>query len=124
MLYYRRKEEKMFIEIARLFIVSAILVIVYFAYVKKDTLPKLVTLIILASIAAAMALSALAGLLSAIDFLENALKTLAGLIVYLEIGLLVFVMFFSKHKTKISLLKAAIIVYMVLVLLMALGVFR
>jgi len=117
----------MFIEMIRLFIASAILVIIFFAYVKKETLPKLVTLIILASIAVSMALNAFAGIISGIDFLnflENALKTLASLVVYLEIGLIIFVMFFSQHKTKITLLKVAIIGYMVLVLLLALGVFK
>ena len=116
----------MFNEIARIIIATSILLIVFFAYIKKDTLPKLVTFTILASIALTMALSGLAGLISGVDFLnflESIFRSLADLVVYVELGLIIFLLFFSKYKTKISLLRIAIIVYVVTKLLLAFGVF-
>jgi hypothetical protein len=113
-------------ELARIVIAAAILLIIFFAYMKKDTLPKLVTYIILSSIALSMALTGLAGLISGVDFLiflVSIFRGLADLVVYVEIGLIIFILFFSKYKTKIDLLKIVIIVYLVLKLLLAFGVF-
>ena len=114
-------------ELIRIIIAASILLIIFFAYMKKDTLPKLVSYVILASIAITMGLSGFAGLISGVDFLSflvNIFRTLASLVVYFEIGLIVFLLFFSKFKTKISLLRIAIIIYVVLRLLLAFGVFN
>jgi len=114
-------------ELARITIALSILVILFFAYNKKDTLPKLVSFIILASIALSMALTGFAGLISDVnflDFLETIFRALAGLVVYVEIGLIIFLLFFSKYKTKVMLLKLAIIIYSVLTILLAFNVFR
>jgi hypothetical protein len=54
--------------------------------------------------------------------LESIFRTLADLVVYIELGFIIFLLFFSKHKTKISILKIAIIVYVVIKLLLAFGV--
>jgi hypothetical protein len=116
----------MLIEFARIIIAASILVIIFFAYMKKDTLPKLVTYIILTSIALAMALNGFAGLISDIEFLnflENLFRSISGLIIYVELGLIIFLLFFSKHKTKITVLKVVIIIYVVLKLLLAFGIF-
>jgi hypothetical protein len=116
----------MLIELTRILIASAILVIIFFAYMKKDMLPRLVTYTILASIALAMALNGFAGLISDIEFLnflESIFRTISGLIVYVEIGLILFLLFFSKHQTKVTLLKVVIIIYVVLKLLLAFGIF-
>jgi hypothetical protein len=112
-------------ELARIIIAVSILFIVFFAYIKKDTLPKLVTYVILSSIALTMALSGLAGLISGVDFLSflvSILRTLGDLVVFVELGLIIFLLFFTKHKTKIMPLKVVIIVYVVFKLLLAFGV--
>ncbi len=117
----------MLIELTRIIIALSILVIVVFAYIKKDMLPKLISYVILSSIALSMILSGLAGLISGVDFLnflESIFRTLADLVIYLEVGIIIFLLFFSKFKTKITLLKVVIIVYVVLTLLLAFGVFN
>jgi hypothetical protein len=122
-----RREKNMINEILRIVLALSILVIVFFAYMKKDSLPKLVTYTILSSIALSMALSGLAGLIADIEFLnfmENIFRTLSDLVVYVEIGLIIFLLFFTKHKTKIAVLKVIIIVYIVVKLLLVFGVFN
>ena len=117
----------MFNEIARIIIGLCILFIVFFAYMKKDTLPKLVSYIILASIALTMTFAGFAGLISDVDFLnflESIFRTLADLVVFVEIVVILFLLFFSKNKTKIMILKVAIIIYVILTALLAFGVFR
>ena len=114
----------MFIEIARIIIGVSILFIVFFAFTTKDALSKLVTFVILASIGLTMVLSGLAGLISGVDFLnflESIFRTLADLVVFVEIVLIIFLLFFSKNKTKIMLLKIVIILYVVLTAVMAFG---
>lgn len=115
----------MFNEIARIIIAASILLIVFFAFMKKDMLPKLLSYTILASIALSMAFSGLAGLIADIDFLnflESIFRTLADIVVFLEISVIIFLLFFSKFKTKFMLLKVVTIIYVVLTLLLALGV--
>ena len=112
-------------ELARIIIAVSILFIVFFAYIKKDKLPTLVTYVILSSIALTMALGGLAGLISGVDFLsflESIFRTLRDLIVFIEIGLIIFLLFFTKHKTKIMALKVVIIVYILFKLLLAFGI--
>jgi len=114
-------------EIARIIVAASILIIVFIAFVKKDTLPKLVSYTILASIALSMAFSGFAGLIANVDFLnflESIFRFLADIVVFLEIGIIVFLLFFSKFKTKVILLKVVIIIYVVLTLLLEFGVFK
>jgi len=115
----------MLVLLVRIIIALTILFIVFFAYMKKDMLPKLVTYTILTSIALSMALSGFAGLISDVDFLSflvRIFRTLADLVVYVEVALIVFLLFFSKFKSKTMLLKVVIMVYVVLTLLLAFGV--
>ncbi|MDO9629038.1 MAG: hypothetical protein Q7I99_03975 [Acholeplasmataceae bacterium] len=117
----------MFNEIARIIIGFSILLILFFAYMKKDMLPKLVSFTILASIAFAMIFTSFARLISDVDFLnflESIFRTLADLVVFVEIVVILFLLFFSKFKTKVMVIKVVIIVYVVLVALLAFGVFR
>lgn len=115
------------IEIARIIIAITILLILFFAYTTKGMLPKLVSFVILTSIALSMVFSGLAGLISGIDFLnflESLFRTIADIIVYVEVGFIIFLLFFSKVKTKRMPLKVAIIIYVVLTLLLAFGIFN
>jgi hypothetical protein len=117
----------MFNQIAQIIVAVSIFIIVFFAYLEKDRLPKLVSYTILASIAITMALNGLAGLISGVDFLnflESIFRTMADFVVFLEIGLIIFLMFFSKHKTKITLLKVFIIIYIIFTLILRFGLFN
>lgn len=107
-------------------IAASIFVVLFFAFMTKSKLARYVAFTILAAVAASMALNGLAGLISDVDFLsflESFIRLLSDIIVYIELGIIVFLLFMSKFKTKIMVLKVAIIVYGVLTLLLALGVF-
>jgi len=117
----------MFNEIARIIIGLSILLILFFAYTKKDKLPKYVAYTILGSIALSMVFRGFAGLISDVEFLnflESIFRTFADLVVFVEILVILFLLFLSKHTTKIMLLKTGIIVYVVLTVLMQLGIFK
>jgi hypothetical protein len=49
-------------------------------------------------------------------------KGISGIVIYAELVLLIILVFFSKYKTKVPLLKWTIVVYVVLVLLVEFNV--
>ena len=101
-------------------IAASIGIILFFAYTTKMKLAKYVAFTILASIAISMALNGFIGLINDVDvlsFLVSIFRFLADIVVLVEIGIILFLLFISKHKTKIMLLKVSIIVYVVLTLL-------
>ncbi len=107
-------------------IAASIFMILFFAFMTKSKIAKFVVYTILAAVAASMALNGLAGLISDVDFLsflENFIRLLSDIVVYVELGVIIFLLLVSKFKTKILFLKVAIIVYVVLTLLLALGIF-
>ena len=107
-------------------IALAALTVLFFAYTTKSKLARTVSYIILASVLLTQALGGLANLISDIEFLnflEQLFRGVNGLIVFIEVGLIIFVTFFYKFGTKNPLLKGAIIVYAVLVVLVEFGVF-
>ncbi len=113
-------------ELLRIIIAAAIVLILLFAYMKKSNLAKLTAFVILAAYALGMALSGLAGLISDVDFLSflvDVFRFLATLVVFVEIGVILYLLLLSKHKTKIMFLKVTIIVYVVIRLLVELNVF-
>ncbi|MFW5894373.1 MAG: hypothetical protein ACOCU0_00440 [Bacillota bacterium] len=112
-------------DLLQLLIALSMLLIVYFAYMKKGKLPVYAALVILASIALSESLSGLASLLGQVDFLDfivRALNSIEGLVVYAELIALVYLLFFSKFKAKDDAFKITLIVYIVLTLIMALGI--
>jgi len=107
-------------------IAASILVILFFAYMTKIKLASYIAYTILAAVAVSMALTGLIGLINDIDFLSflvSFLRLLNDIVTFVELGIIVFLLFLSKHKTKIMLLKVAVIVYVVLSLLVALNIF-
>ncbi len=111
--------------LARIFIAASIIIILLFAYMKKDKLARHVAFIILAAIAITMGLNGLANLISDIDFLTflvNIIRFLADIVFIASLALIVFLLF-MKFKTKIMALKIAIIVYVVLSLLIEFNAF-
>lgn len=92
----------------------------------KNKLARVVSYTILASIAISMALNGMAGIIADVDFLSFLVRFfqfVSDIIVYVELGLIVFLLFFSKHKSKIMLLKVAIIVYVIFTLVIELNIF-
>jgi hypothetical protein len=80
----------------------------------------------LTSVAISIAFNGMIGLIINIDFLAflvNIYRFLNDLVVFVELGFIVFLLFMSTHKTNQKLLKIAIIVYVVLKLLIALNIF-
>ncbi|GEM_PF-750721 len=116
----------MLLSIAQIVVAVLALIILFFAYFKNNTLGKLAAFVILAAILLAQLFNGFAGLISSVDFLnflESIFRGIAGLIVYAELIVLVILAFFSKHKTKVSLLNWSIIAYIILVLLIEFHVF-
>lgn len=108
-------------------IAATIFIILFFAYTTKNKLASYVSYIILAAVAAGMAFSGMIELINGVDFLEflvNFLRLLNDIVVFVEIGLILFLLFMSKFKTKIMVLKVVIIVYVVAKLLVELNVFN
>lgn len=101
-------------------IAASILTILFFAFMTKNKLASNVSYVILAAIAVSMALRGLVGLIIDVDFLSflvSILRFLNDLVIFFEIGLIVYFLFFTGHKNKVMLVKVAIIVYAVLSLL-------
>ncbi len=106
-------------------IAAAILVILFFAYTTKNKLASYVAYIILAAIALSMALNGLVGLISGVDFLSflvDILNMINSIIIFVELGLIIYLVFISKLKNKNTILKVTIIVYVVLSLLVEFNV--
>lgn len=115
----------MFSSLIQLSIAVAIIFILIFAFLSKNKLATVVSFTILASYAISMALGGMAGLIADVNFLsflESFIRLLNDIVVYIEIGIIVFLLFFSKYKNKSMLLKVVIIVYVVLTLLLALNI--
>jgi hypothetical protein len=105
-------------------IAVSILFILFFAYKKKDKLATTVSFVILTSIAISMAITGMIGIINNIDFLSflvGIYRFLNDLIVFIELGFILFLMFVIKLKTKHQTLTIAIIVYVVLRLLIELN---
>lgn len=111
--------------IIRIIIAVSIIIVLFFAYMKKDKLARNVSYIVLASIMITQALTGFATLIGGIDFLnflEQIFRGVADVVVFVELGLIIFFTFF-KFATKNRILKVSILVYVVLVLLVEFGVF-
>ncbi|MFO7969479.1 MAG: hypothetical protein R6U15_05140 [Candidatus Izemoplasmatales bacterium] len=109
-----------------IFIAITIIIILIFAYLKKSKLASLVAFTILGAYAISMAINGFVSLIADVDFLsflETFFRFINDIIVFIEAGVIIFLLFFTKHKTKVMLLKVAIIVYVVLRLLVELNVF-
>lgn len=109
-----------------LIIAASIIIVLIFAYTSKNKLASYVAYIILASMAISMAFNGLSGIIADIDFLsflESFFRFLNDIIVFIEIGLILFLLFFTKHKSNIILLKVAIITYVILTLVIELNIF-
>lgn len=112
-------------DLVQLIIASTMLLIVYFAYTKRGKLPVHAALVILGSMALSATLSGFASFLGHVDFLDflvRALRSLEGVVVYAEVIILVYLLFLSKYKTRNTTVKATLIVYIVLTLVLALGI--
>ncbi len=106
-------------------IALSIMAILFFAFMTKNKLAALVAFTILAAVAVSMFLNGLVGLIIDIDFLSflvSFFRFLNDIVVFVELGVILFLLFMSKYKSKIMLLKVAIIVYVVLTLLVEMGV--
>ncbi|MBU1019595.1 MAG: hypothetical protein KJ847_00155 [Firmicutes bacterium] len=118
----------MFIEnIIQIMIPVLALIVLFFAYFKNNNLGKLSAFTMLAAILLVHVLNGFAGLISDVDFLnflENIFRGVSGLVVYAELVVLVILVFFSKYKSKVALLKWSIVAYVVLVLLLEFHVFN
>lgn len=117
----------MLVSIVQIIIAALGLLILFYAYFRNNTLGKLAVFIILTAIFLIQFLNGFAGLIADVDFLnflESIFRGIADLVVYVELAALVFVMFFTKHKSKEVILKYALIGYIVLVLLIEFGVFK
>ncbi len=115
----------MLLTIAHLIVAVLVLVILYFAYFRNNTLGKLSAFVILAAIVLVQVLNGLAGIIADVDFLnflENLLKGISGIVIFAELVLLIILAFFGKHKSKEDLLKWSIVGYVVLVLLIEFNV--
>lgn len=108
--------------ILHLGIVIASSIILYFAYFTKNKLATLISFVILAAILLAEFLGILAGI-QFIDFLRDAFNSIKGLIIYVQIGLIIFLSFFKFKETKSSILGITIIVLVVLLLIVELQIF-
>lgn len=110
-----------------LFIIgAAILIILFFAYTTKNKLASYVSYTILAAVAISMSLNGLAGLIADIDFLsflESFLRLLSDIVVFIELVVILLLLFISKFKSKVMLLKVTIIVYVVLKLIIEFNIF-
>lgn len=110
----------------QIFVAVAIGFILFFAYMTKNKLASYVSYTILAAYALSMAFNGMMGMINSIDFLsflESFIRFLNDLVVFVEIGVILFLLFLSKYKSKIMILKVAIIVYVVLVLLLEFNLF-
>jgi len=110
----------------QIFAAVAIGFILLFAYMTKNKLASYVAYTILASYALSMAFGGMIGMIHTIDFLsflESFIRFLNDLVVFVEIGVILFLLFLSKFKTKIMILKVAIIAYVVIVLFLEFNVF-
>ena len=105
---------------------ASVMMILFFAYMSKTRLASYVAYTILAAYAISMALSGLVGFIVDVDFLSflvSILEFLDDIIVFIEVGVILFLFLMSKHKkTKIMPLKVAIMVYVVLRLLLEFGI--
>ncbi|MFH5882602.1 hypothetical protein [Liberiplasma polymorphum] len=105
---------------------ASIMVVLFFAYTTKNKLASYVAYTMLAAIAISMAINGLIGLIIDIDFLSflvSLFRLLNDIILFIELGVILYLLFISKHKTKIMLLKVAIIVYVVLKLVIEFNLF-
>jgi len=99
--------------VLQIFIVIASLIILYFAYFMKNELAKLIVFVILGAILIGNFLGILAGI-QFLDFLGNIFNILGSVIVFIEVAIIIFLMFF-KFKGKATLvLKVATVVLVVL----------
>lgn len=106
---------------------TSIIGILYFAYMTNSKLASYVAYTILAAIALTMALSGLIGLIIDVEFLAflvRFFRFLSDIILFIELAVILFLLLMSKHKTKVLLLKVAIIAYVVLTLLVEFNVFN
>ena len=111
--------------LARIIIAASIMIILFFAYMKKDKLSRHVAYVILAAMALSMGLSGLANLFGEIEmlsFLSDFFSLLSGVVILVEMGLIIFLLV-MRFSTKIMLLKVSIIVYVVLSLLIEFNAF-
>ena len=112
-------------DLLRLIIALSILAILFFAYTTRNKLARVVVYTILAAIALSMALNGLAGIIGNVDFLSflvDIIRFLNDLVVFVEIGVILFLVFLSKLSTKNTLLKATILVYVIVTLIMEFNV--
>lgn len=107
-------------------IAGSIAFILFFAFTTKSKLARYVVYTILAAYALGMALSGMIGVIDGVDFLAflvSFLEFLRSLIVFVELGIIIFLLFLSKFKTKVMILKVAIIVYVVFTLVLEFNLF-
>lgn len=97
-------------------------IILYFAYFTKSELAKLIVYILLAGILTRSLFSILSGI-DFLDFLRNAFNVLRSLVIFIEIVLIAFLMFFKFSKKNNIVFKVATILLLVFLLLVELDVF-
>lgn len=126
LLYAMQRGDNLMIESLILIIIAvSIIGILFFAFMTKTKVASYIAYTILAAVAVSMALTGMIGLINDIDFLAflvSFFRFLKDIVVFIELGIIVFLLLISKHKTKITLLKVAVIVYAVLTLLLALNI--
>ena len=117
----------MLLSIVHIVIAVLGLIVLFFAYFQNNTLGKLAAFVILAAIFLTQLLNGFAGLVSDVNFLnflEAIFRGISGLVVYVELALLIILIFFTKHKSKAEILKWSLVGYIILVLLLEFGVFK
>jgi hypothetical protein len=108
--------------ILQLGIVISSLIILYYAYFKKSVLAKLIVFVLLGAILVSNFLGLL-GQVDFLDFLDNAFNVLKSFIIFIEIGLNIFLVFFKMKEKHTSVLKITTIVLIVLLLLVEFNIF-
>lgn len=109
--------------LAQVLLGVSIVFIVFIAYTNKNTLARYVAFVILAAVGVNMALSGLVGLIRDVDFLSflvDLLRLIGSAVYIVEIVIILFLML-TKFKTKVSALKIAIVVYVVVRLIVEFG---
>lgn len=110
------------VTILHLGIVVASLIILYFAYFLKSELAKLIVFILLGAILVSDFLGILAGI-DLLDFLRDAFNLLKTFVIFIELALIVFLVFFKMKTKSSSVLKITAVVLLVLLLLVEFNIF-
>jgi hypothetical protein len=103
-------------------IVVASLIILYFAYFTKNELAKLIVFVLLGAILIGELLGILAGI-QFLDFLGDIFNLLKTLVFFVEIAIIIFLMFFKYKIKNNSILKITIIVLLVLLVIVEANIF-